>query len=220
MDKTFFIDIDNDGGDKMVFKFKDLYSGSNKEKDKSLFQLRFYKLLQYYCADPNQCVTNIVVDINNDNSVFLNVMLVDGIKSKNYIRDKIGVLKKQNTILCNPFHVFGECTKYDFTFYNIEDTINEKSQGIYIFTIMVDNRYETTTWQTQYSQLLLRFDTILGDKTNKECIEYAKNNGALYFLYYPTEVEHEIDKIISDIKNSNTYIQQLKDFPEMVIHND
>lgn len=220
MDKTFFIDTDNEGKGKMIFKFKDLYSGNDKEKDKSFFQLRFYKLLQFYGADPNQCVTKIDVDINDDKTVLLNVMLVDGVKSKNYIRDKIGVLKKQNTTLYNPFHVFGEGTKYDFTFYNIEDTINEKSQGIYIFTIMVENRDETATWQTQYRQLLLRFDTILGDETNKKYIEYAKNNGALYFLYYPTGLEHETDKIISDIKNGDAYRNQLKDFPEMIIHND
>lgn len=219
MDKTFFIDTDNEGGDKMVFKFKDLYSGNDKEKDKGFFQLRFYDLLKYYGADPNQCVTNIVVDINDDNSVFLNVMLVDGLKSKNYIRDKIGVLIKQNTALCNPFYIFCDGKQYDFTFFNIEDAINEKNQGIYIFAIMVENRSENATWQTRHRYVLLRFDTVLGGNSNKECIEYAKNNGALYFLYHRTDIEHEAEMIISDIKNGDAYRNQIKDFPEMIIHN-
>ncbi len=218
MDKTYFFDIDNDDTNKMIFKFTKQNNDTVTERFKKSPILQFHDLLAHYGVDTSKHISSTTINSENNEPTLLNVTLTEGVKSKNHIRDKIGMLRKENLIISNPYPVAVKNLEYKFNLYNIDDDINNSMKGIFIFTITIENREVDATWQTQYPHVLLRFDPIIDN--NKDCIAYAKRNGALHFLHYSSNINHEMEKIILDIKERNSFKMQLAKLPEMFIPDD
>lgn len=212
MDKTYFLEVDNVfDNNKLIYRFTQPYSGIDTEGFGRTVIKQLLDLFKYYGVDINSHISSTSFHLEdgegNSRIYYLDVNLRNGTESKSHIRRKVGVLKK---VQPSPIRitVHGKDHEYHFITYNITDQINENANGLYLFTMMVEDDRPNL----EFSHSIIKFDSVEGN--NKEVIAHAKANGALHFLYYDCDSEYQRQLIIEDIKNGENYKYQLTNFPE------
>ncbi|MBK5271875.1 MAG: hypothetical protein JJE22_12760 [Bacteroidia bacterium] len=96
-----------------------------------------------------------------------------------------------------------------FKAYNIDDSIETNSPGVYLFTILVKESKEGISYNRG---IIISFSSV--KTNNEEIIDRAKGGGAKYFYYYYESSEEKREQIINEIKEGSLYQQQIKDYPE------
>ena len=215
MDKTYFSEIPNIyDKDKMVFKFTHPTNQIDVEGYCRVVVKQFFDLLKYCNVDLNRHISQVGYHLEdgeeNSRIIYLDVNINEGNLSKKSIRSNVGVLEKVRGTPINR-HVICNEIKYLFTIYNIEDAINEDAKGIFIYSVTVPDERDNI----EYSHVFILFDKVTS--SNKESIQFAKANGALHYWYYDSSWEHEMNKVINDIRESDDYKYQELKFPHLLL---